>query len=409
MTGNIAFMFVCTIMVFFMTPGLACFYGGMVRRKNALNTMMFCLMMMGIAIVLWITFGYSLTFGTDHAGIIGDLQKVLLNGVSWESENGEEVPEMMSALFNMMFAVIAPAIILGSLAERMKFSKMVIFTVAWSFLVYYPLAHMAWGGGLLEWIGSIDFAGGNVIHISTGVSGLVAALFLGKRKGYGAMSYHPHNIPLFLLGASILWVGWFCFNCGCAGGANGIAVLAFANTALSSATSMVVWMIIEFVVQKKCTVMGTMTGAIAGLVGITPGAGYVPLWSAMLIGATAAPVCYFAITKIKQKFGYDDALDAFGCHGVGGIWGGICTGIFASSEINEAVPNEGLVFGDYRLFLAQIGAVVISVAVAIVMTSGIMFVLKKCGGVRVSELEEAEGLDFNEHGERAYPAFNGLD
>jgi len=183
-----------------MTPGLACFYGGMVRRKNALNTMMFCLMMMGIAIVLWITVGYSLTFGTDHASIIGDFSKVFLNDVSWEISSGEEVPEMMSALFNMMFAVIAPAIILGSLAERMKFSRMVIFTVAWSFLVYYPLAHMAWGGGLLEQIGSIDFAGSNVIHISTGISGLVAALFLGKRKGYGAMSYHPHNIPLFLIG-----------------------------------------------------------------------------------------------------------------------------------------------------------------------------------------------------------------
>ena len=234
-------------------------------------------------------------------------------------------------------------------------------------------------------------------------------LFLGSRKGYGAMSYHPHNIPLFLLGASMLWMGWFCFNCGCAGGANSIAVLAFANTALSSAASMVVWMLIEALVQKKCTVMGAVTGGIVGLVGITPGAGYVPLWSSLIIGATAAPICYLAISKMKKKFGYDDALDAFGCHGVGGIWGGIVTGIFATKQMNDAVPQEGLLFGDYRLFLSQLGAIGISIAVAVVMTTIIMLVLKKCGGVRVSDLEEAQGLDLIEHGERAYPAFNGLD
>lgn len=273
----------------------------------------------------------------------------------------------------------------------------------------YPLAHMAWGGGLLEMIGSIDFAGGNVIHISTGVSGLVACLFLGRRKGYGAMSYHPHNIPLFLIGASMLWMGWFCFNCGCAGGANSIALLSFANTALSSATSMIVWMIIEAFIQKKCTVMGAVTGGIVGLVGITPGAGYVPLWSAIFIGAAAAPICYFAVSKAKKKFGYDDALDAFGCHGVGGIWGGIATGIFATKDINEAVPHNGLLFGDYRLFLSQIGAIGISIAAAVIMTSLIMLVLKKFGGIRVPDMEEAQGLDLIEHGERAYPAFNGLD
>ena len=410
MTGNVAFMFVCTIMVFFMTPGLAFFYGGMVRRKNALNTMMFCMAMMGIGMLLWFLCGYSLSFGKDHAGIIGDLNNVLMRNVSWEVTGGEgDAPEMVSALFNMMFAVISPAIILGAVAERMKFSKMMLFVVIWSFLVYYPLAHMAWGGGLMEMIGSIDFAGGNVIHISTGVSGLTACIILGSRKGYGAMSYHPHNIPLFLLGASMLWMGWFCFNCGCAGGANSIAVLAFANTALSSAASMVVWMLIEALVQKKCTVMGAVTGGIVGLVGITPGAGYVPLWSSLIIGATAAPICYLAISKMKKKFGYDDALDAFGCHGVGGIWGGIVTGIFATKQMNDVVPREGLLFGDYRLFLSQLGAIGISIAVAVAMTTIIMLVLKKCGGVRVSDLEEAQGLDLIEHGERAYPAFNGLD
>lgn len=409
MTGDVAFMFLCTIMVFFMTPGLAFFYGGMVRRKNALNTMMFCLAMLGIGMILWIAVGYSLSFGEDHVGVIGDLKHVFLRDVSMELGDNGESPEVLTAIFNMMFAVISPAIILGALAERMKFSKMMLFVVIWSFLVYYPLAHMAWGGGLLEMIGSIDFAGGNVIHISTGVSGLTACLFLGKRKGFGAMSYHPHNIPLFLIGACMLWGGWFGFNCGCAGGANSIALLVFCNTALSSAASMIVWMLIEAVVQKKCTVMGAITGGIVGLVGITPGAGYVPLWSALIIGATTAPICYFAISKAKKKFGYDDALDAFGCHGVGGIWGGIVTGIFSTSSINEVVPHEGLLFGDYRLFLSQIGAILISIAVAVVMTSLILLVLKKYGGIRVSDMEEAQGLDMTEHGERAYPAFNGLD
>ncbi|WP_295216845.1 ammonium transporter [Ruminococcus sp.] len=409
MTGNIAFMFLCTILVFLMTPGLAFFYGGMVRRKNALNTMLFCFAMFGIGMVLWILVGYSLSFGEDHLSIIGDLKHLFLRDVSFEAGENGETPEILLAMFNMMFAVISPAIILGALAERMKFSKMMVFVIIWSFLVYYPLAHMAWGGGLLEMIDSIDFAGGNVIHISTGVSGLVACLFLGKRKGYGAMSYHPHNIPLFLLGAAILWAGWFGFNCGCAGAANKTALLAFCNTALSSATSMLVWMGIEILVQKKCTVMGAVTGGIVGLVGITPGAGYVPLWSALIIGATTAPICYLAISKVKKKFGYDDALDAFGCHGVGGIWGGIVTGIFATKEVNDAVPHEGLLYGDYRLFLAQIGAIAISIAVSVVMTSLILLVLKKCGGIRVSDMEEAQGLDLIEHGERAYPAFNGLD
>ena len=385
------------------------FYGGMVRRKNALNTMMFCFAMMGIGMLLWVSIGYSLCFGEDHGGIIGNLHYAFLQNVPWTSDS-DEVPPMMLALFNMMFAVISPAIILGSLAERMKFSKMMLLCIIWTLVVYYPLAHMTWGGGFLDDpIGSIDFAGGNVIHISTGVSGLVACMILGRRKGFGAMSYHPHNIPLFLIGAAVLWVGWLGFNCGCAGGANEIAILALANTTISSAASMVVWMLMETILQKKCTVMGAVTGGIVGLVGITPGAGYVPIWSAFLIGAIAAPICFFAISKAKQKFGYDDALDAFGCHGVGGIWGGIATGLFANSSVNAAVPHNGLVFGEWRLFVAQLAASAISIAIAATFTAVIMLILKKCGGVRVSDMEEAQGLDQIEHGERAYPAFNGLD
>lgn len=408
MTGNVAFMFLCTVMVLFMTPGLAFFYGGMVRRKNSLNTMISVISMMGIGMLLWVAFGYSLTFGKDHLGIIGDFSHIFFKDVSFES-NDDSVPDIVTAIFNMMFAVISPAIIYGSLAERMKFSKMIIFDIVWSFLVYYPLAHMAWGGGIFEMMHSIDFAGGNVIHISTGVSGLIACIILGKRRGYGAMSYHPHNIPLFMIGATILWVGWFGFNCGCAGAADKIALIAFVNTAISSAASMIVWMLIEYFILGKCTAMGTITGGIVGLVGITPGAGYVPIWAAFIIGITSAPVCYFMISKIKAKLGYDDALDAFGCHGVGGIWGGIMTGVFSTSSVNPVVPNEGLIFGDYRLFLSQISATALSIAIAVVMTFIIMILLKVAGGIRVEAIEESEGLDSTEHGERAYPAFDGLD
>lgn len=408
MTGNVAFMFLCTVMVLFMTPGLAFFYGGMVRRKNSLNTMISVISMMGIGMLLWVAFGYSLTFGKDHFGIIGDFSHIFFKDVSFESDD-DSVPDIVTAIFNMMFAVISPAIIYGSLAERMKFSKMIIFDIVWSFLVYYPLAHMAWGGGIFEMMHSIDFAGGNVIHISTGVSGLIACIILGKRRGYGAMSYHPHNIPLFMIGAAILWVGWFGFNCGCAGAADKIALVAFVNTAISSAASMIVWMLIEYFILGKCTAMGTITGGIVGLVGITPGAGYVPIWAAFIIGITSAPVCYFMISKIKAKLGYDDALDAFGCHGVGGIWGGIMTGVFSTSSVNPVVPNEGLIFGDYRLFLSQISATALSIAIAVVMTFIIMILLKVAGGIRVEAIEESEGLDSTEHGERAYPAFDGLD
>lgn len=408
MTGNVAFMFLCTVMVLFMTPGLAFFYGGMVRRKNSLNTMISVISMMGIGMLLWVAFGYSLTFGKDHFGIIGDFSHIFFKDVSFES-NDDSVPDIVTAIFNMMFAVISPAIIYGSLAERMKFSKMIIFDIVWSFLVYYPLAHMAWGGGIFEMMHSIDFAGGNVIHISTGVSGLIACIILGKRRGYGAMSYHPHNIPLFMIGATILWVGWFGFNCGCAGAADKIALIAFVNTAISSAASMIIWMLIEYFILGKCTAMGTITGGIVGLVGITPGAGYVPIWAAFIIGITSAPVCYFMISKIKAKLGYDDALDAFGCHGVGGIWGGIMTGVFSTSSVNPVVPNEGLIFGDYRLFLSQISATALSIAIAVVMTFIIMILLKVTGGIRVAAIEESEGLDSTEHGERAYPAFDGLD
>lgn len=409
MTGNITFMFVCTVLVFFMTPGLALFYGGMVRRKNVLNTMLFCFAMIGIGILLWITVGYSLSFSGDQWGVIGDLQNLFLKDISINPVIGDTMPEIVDVLFLMMFAIISPAIILGALAERMKFSKMMLFVILWSLLVYYPLSHMAWGGGIMEKMGALDFAGGNVIHVSTGISGLAACIILGRRNGYGAATYHPHNIPQFVLGAAILWAGWFGFNCGCAGGANGIALLAFCNTAVSSAAGMIVWMVLEYFVQKKCTIMGAVTGGITGLVGITPGAGYVPVWAAFIIGLTTAPICYLAISKLKKLRGYDDALDAFGCHGVGGIWGGITTGIFASGKVNDVVVQNGLIYGESRLFIVQIGSILIAVILALVMTSLITLTLKKFGGIRVSDMQEAQGLDITEHGEEAYHAFHGLD
>lgn len=408
MTGDITFMFICTLLVFFMTPGLALFYGGMVRRKNVLNTMMLCLSMIGIGIVMWVAIGYSLSFGRDIFGIIGGFDKIFFNNVSMTFD-GKEIPEVVSAIFNMMFSVISPAIIMGSLAERVRFSRMVPFCVLWSLLVYYPLSHLTWGGGLLEQMGALDFAGGTVIHISTGVSGLAACLIIGGRRGFHEMAYHPHNIPMFVTGAAILWTGWFGFNCGCAGGANETALLALCNTAVSSACGMLAWMLMEVISYRKCTVMGSMTGGIAGLVGITPGAGYVPIWSSFLIGATTAVICYFIISRLKKKLGFDDALDAFGCHGAGGIWGCLMTGVFATTSASGSAGGGGIIEGSLRLFGVQIVSIVAACAVAVVMTILITFVLRLAGTLRVSDLEEAQGLDIIEHGERAYPAFNGLD
>lgn len=412
--GDIAFIIICTILVFFMTPGLSLFYAGMVRRKNTVNTIMSTFFCCGLAIVMWFVMGYSLSFGSDAGGlgIIGNLENAFFNGVS-AFEAGpyaDNIPGALYALFQLMFCVITPAIIVGSVSGRMRFPAVFVFVALWLLLVYYPLAHMVWGdNGLIQNFGAIDFAGGNVIHISSGVSGLVASILVGARKGYGVKEYHPHSVPLFFIGAAILWAGWFAFNGGCALGANELAVQAIGNTAIASAAAMLSWMLIEVLLYRKVTLMGSATGAIVGLVAITPGAGYVPFWSAIIIGALVSPICYLAITKIKRKLGYDDAVDAFGCHGVGGIWGGIATGIFASPAINEAVQWNGLVFGDYHQLLAQLGAIGISVAYAAVVTTVIIVVLKQVMRVRATEEEEALGMDISEHSEQAYPAFSGID
>lgn len=411
-SGDTGFMMIATAFVFFMTPGLAFFYGGLVRRKNVLNTMISSFFIMGLASLLWVLVGYSLSFSGNCGGVIGNLKSFCMDNVGWEpGAYADGIPALLFAAFQMMFAIITPALITGSVAGRMKFKALFAFIALWLLVVYFPMAHMVWGkGGLLgEVLGSVDFAGGNVVHISSGVSGLVLSLMLGKRRGYEKTAYRTHNIPFVLLGASILWFGWFGFNAGSALGANGLAVHAFMTTNTSAACAMLSWMVIDMIRDGKPTVIGACTGAVLGLVAITPGAGFVPLWSAIVIGIVVSPICYFMMSAVKKHFGYDDALDAFGCHGVGGIWGGIATGIFAQKSINGVARWNGLIYGDYHLFLAQIISIVATIAVAIVGTLICASIVKLFTPLRVSEHDERVGLDESQHGESAYPSFNGLD
>lgn len=410
-TGNTAFMMICTALVFFMTPGLAFFYGGLVRRKNVCNTMMACVAIMGLSVLLWTMFGYSLSFGCNHAGIIGDFRWAFLNDVGWEAgPYADTIPHLVFAAFQMMFAMITPALITGAVVGRMRFKALFAFIALWSFLVYYPMAHMVWGeGGFLAAIGSVDFAGGNVVHISSGVSALVLATYLGRRKGYEKTSYRIHNIPFVVLGASLLWFGWFGFNAGSALAADGLAAHAFMTSAISSAAALVSWMLIDVIKDGKPTLVGASTGLVVGLVAITPGAGFVPIWSSYIIGALVSPICYFTMNFIKHKLKIDDALDAFGCHGIGGVWGGIATGLFAKTSINSVARWDGLVFGNVHLFVAQVLSIIITAAVAVVGTLICIGIIRIFTPLRVDQKEEALGLDISQHGENAYPSFNGFD
>ena len=410
-TGNTAFMMICTALVFFMTPGLAFFYGGLVRRKNVCNTMMACVAIMGLSVLLWTMFGYSLSFGGNHAGIIGNFRWAFLNDVGWEAgPYADTIPHLVFAAFQMMFAMITPALITGAVVGRMRFKALFAFIVLWSFLVYYPMAHMVWGeGGFLAAIGSVDFAGGNVVHISSGVSALVLATYLGRRKGYEKTSYRIHNIPFVVLGASLLWFGWFGFNAGSALAADGLAAHAFMTSAISSAAALVSWMLIDVIKDGKPTLVGASTGLVVGLVAITPGAGFVPIWSSYIIGALVSPICYFTMNFIKHKLKIDDALDAFGCHGIGGVWGGIATGLFAKTSINSVARWDGLVFGNVHLFVAQVLSIIITAAVAVVGTLICIGIIRIFTPLRVDQKEEALGLDISQHGENAYPSFNGFD
>ena len=410
-TGNVAFILISAAFVFLVTPGLAFFYGGLSRRKNVLNTMMSSIFIIGLASIMWVVIGYSLSFSGDVGGIIGTFKSVFLNGVGWEpGDYSDSIPALLFAAFQMMFAIITPALITGAVAGRMKFKALFIFIALWSIVVYYPMAHMVWGsGGFLAEIGSVDFAGGNVVHISSGVSGLVLAIILGKRSGYEQVSVRPHNVPFIVLGAFLLWFGWFGFNAGSALAADGLAVHALVTTNTSAAAGLISWMLIDTIKTGKPTVIGACTGGVVGLVAITPGAGFVPIWASLIIGLLVSPICYFSVSVLKKKFGYDDALDAFGCHGIGGIWGGIATGLFARSDINSVAQWDGLVYGDFHLFRAQIIGIVVTIVVSVVGTlicAGIVRIFTK---LRVTEHDEKVGLDITEHGESAYPSFNGLD
>ena len=408
-TGDTGFILMSTALVFLMTPGLALFYGGMVRKKNVLSTVMHSFIILAIASVLWVVVGFSMAFGPDHAGLIGGVDWLGLTGVGMEPnpDYSATIPFLVFMAFQMMFAIITPALISGSIAERMRFPAFLGFITLWLLAVYFPLAHWVWGvGGFLRNMGALDFAGGTVVHISSGVSGLVAALVLGKRKGHGKEPMAPHQIPMTVLGAGILWFGWFGFNAGSALGANGLAGMALVTTNTSAAAAALSWMAAEWIHRGKPTVLGAASGAVAGLVAITPGAGFVTPLSALFIGLVGGVLCYFAVGVLKAKLGYDDALDAFGCHGVGGVWGALATGIFATKAVNPA-GADGLLYGNSAQFGIQALSVGVTIALAVVAT----FVILKLVGVftklRVTYEEEEIGLDVSMHGEEAYPDFIG--
>ena len=406
-SGSTAFMLVCTALVFIMTPGLGFFYGGLGRRKNVVSNMMNSVFIMGLGMLLWCLIGYTMAFGGEGL-FIGGFDKIALTGITQDSISGT-IPELVFVAFQMMFAVITPAIITGSLAGRMKFKALFIFVALWSVLVYYPMAHMVWGpGGLLGegGLNSVDFAGGNVVHIASGVSGLVLCILLGKRQGYEHQSYRIHNIPFVMLGMGLLWIGWFGFNAGSALAADGLAAHAFLTTAISAASAMLAWMFMDMIFNKKTTLIGACTGVVVGLVGITPGAGFVPIWAAFIIGALASPICYGSIILIKKKLNIDDSLDAFGCHAVGGIFGGLMTGLFADPMVNG---TAGLLFGDAAQLGRQVVAITISIAVAALGTLICAGCVRLFTQLRVDRRDELIGLDMSEHGESAYPSYNGLD
>jgi len=413
-SGDTAYVLICSAMVLVMTPALAFFYGGLVRRKNVLNTMMSSFAAIGLASAMWVFVGYSLCFSKGIPGIIGGFQYFGLNGVGAvpNADYASTIPQLAFAAFQMMFAIITPALITGSIAERMRFPALLAFVGLWSLIVYYPLTHMLWGAdGFLKKLGAVDFAGGNVVHLSSGVSGLVACVMVGKRKHHGVLKPVPHNVPFVLLGAGLLWFGWFGFNAGSALAANGLAVHAFVTTNTAGACAMLSWMVIEAKFNGKPTALGAATGGVIGLAAVTQGAGYVPIWAAAVIGLTISPICWFAIGAIKRKFGYDDALDVFGCHGMGGLWGAIATGLFANQAINPSgLPYGGLVYtGSFRLLAAQFASIGVTVVLSIVGTYAIIKIIGLFTKIRVTPREEADGLDGSQHGESAYPSFMGLD
>ena len=410
-TGNTAWIIVATILVLLMTiPGIALFYGGLVRQKNVLSIVMQSLVIVAVVSIIWVAFGYSFVFGTSLmdsgsplGAVIGGFDKMFLRGITLDTLTAAGIPELLFVLFQCMFAIITPALILGSFAERVKFSGFLLFTVLWCTLVYIPMAHWVWGGGFLQQMGAIDFAGGTVVHINAGISALVMALMVGRRSGYKpGQPMTPHNVTLVFMGTSFLWLGWFGFNAGSGLGADGLAANAFLVTHLATCVAALTWMVIDWTLHKKPTTVGTCTGAVAGLVAITPAAGTVDLMGALFIGIISSLVCFWMVAVVKPKLGYDDALDAFGVHGIGGIVGSILTGVFATQFVTGDGGVEGALYGDWNQLWIQIKATVISILFSGVMTFILFKVVDKLVGIRVDKRVEEEGLDVYEHGESAY-------
>ena len=401
-SGDTAWVLIASALVLLMVPALAFFYGGMVRKKNILSTLNLSFVMIAMLSIQWILYGYSLVFSPDHAGLIGGLKYLGFAGVG-ASPNplyAASIPHMAFALFQMMFAIITPALITGAFVERVRFKTFLVFALIWATLVYDPVAHWVWGaGGFFRSLGALDFAGGTVVHITAGYSALAFAMVIGARKGFGSRTFEPHNIPYSVLGAGLLWVGWFGFNGGSALAANGIAVNAIVTTNTAAAAAGLVWMLLSWL-DNKPSVLGIITGAVVGLVAITPAAGYVTPLSAMVIGAVAAPISYYAI-KFRQSRNLDESLDVWACHGIGGTWGALATGLFASKVVNPQGAN-GLFYGNPSQFLVQLLTVVVTIIFAFGMTFLITKLLSRFMGLRVSEDEEEVGLDISEHGEQAY-------
>lgn len=400
-TGDTAWVLISAALVFIMTPGLGFFYGGMVRSKNVLTTIMQSFFIVAMISVEWFILGYAMTFGTDIHGCIGSLDKIGLTGVGLEVIEGGTIPELAFVAFQCMFAVITPALITGAFAERIKFRAFCIFILLWAILLYNPMAHWVWGGGFLAQLGALDFAGGLVIHILSGVSGLTLCLLVGKRRGLDQYPIIPHNMPMVVLGATLLWFGWFGFNAGSALGANGLAAVAFVNTQAAAAAATVSWVLIEWIVNGKPTILGAASGCVAGLVAITPAAGFVAPLPSVLIGLISDIICYVAVAVVKNRLGYDDSLDAFGIHGVGGTWGSIATGLWATVDINPDGAN-GLFYGDTHLLFAQVVSTLVAYGLAIVGTVILYKVISLFTSFRVDADEEIVGLDITEHGERGY-------
>lgn len=408
-SGNTAWLIMATVLVLMMTiPGIALFYGGLVRRKNMLSVIMQSLSIVAVISIIWVVFGYSLAFGSGFDGNlfrygIGGFDKLMLKGISLDTITTGGIPELLFVMFQCMFAVITPALILGAFAERVKFSGFLMFTILWSVFVYMPMAHWVWGGGFLMEMGAIDFAGGTVVHINAGVSALVMALLVGRRNDYRpGKPITPHNIPFVFIGTALLWLRWFGFNAGSGLAADGLAANAFLVTHIATCVAAVSWMTVDWIVNRKPTTVGACTGAVAGLVAITPAAGTADIPGAICIGLVASLVCFWMVAVVKPKFGYDDALDAFGVHGIGGMVGSVLTGVFATRAVTGADGVQGALYGDWHQLWVQTATTLISVVFSAVMTFVIFRITDAVCGIRVMRRVEEEGLDVYEHGEAAY-------